>query len=61
MKHQTFTQCDIMQMVNKTESIFHDYRIYLSHKLQNKNDKTTAEPRINLGMPFTRVTANLDQ
>lgn len=27
-------------MVNKTDGIFHDYRIYLPRKLRNKNDKT---------------------
>ena len=27
-------------MVNKTEGIFHDYRIYVPRKLQNKNNTT---------------------
>ena len=33
-------QCDTVEMVNKTDGIFHDYRIYLPRKLRNKNDKT---------------------
>ena len=32
-----------MKIVNKTEGMFHDYRIYLPRKLRNKNDKTRKE------------------
>ena len=40
MSDQTVIQCDTMEMVNKTDGIFHDYRIYLPRRLRNKNDKT---------------------
>lgn len=40
MRHHTVTQYEIMEMVNKTEGVFHDYRIFMPCKLRTKNDKT---------------------
>ena len=34
-----------MEMVNKTEGIFYDYRIYLPQKLRNKTNKKKASTK----------------